>query len=723
MTVGFSSYEIARSGLSVSERALAVTGQNISNVNTTGYVRQQAIIESSAYITEYGKNGKMFQYGLGADIQETRQIRHTFLDNIYRRENTTLGYSETRGKTFQDVEAILNDTTGDGLQNVMNQFWDSWQELTKAPESLTMRALVRQSGQALVYQYNHIGTQLDKLQVDLNSEIQVRVGEVNNISSDIAKLNYKIASQEINGDTANDFRDQRNVLVDRLSKLCDAEPLEMQDGQIDVTLGGYYLVSKGVSRNLYVESNAVNGDYYYPMLEGTNIEINIKSGILKGLLESRGEVPGIKGSYANGNPKEKVDITFAIDTSAGTGTGADEYLSKLKASIGTYVDDLKKTGADFNIRFVNMNSTSSVYGNKVYTADDIDEFINNPADTTWLDKFFNKTTDADGKLGGPAGKDGLLGKLEALQSDGDFRADATKLAYIFTNKSVDGDGGTPIEFADAVNYINRLNAIGMKTSVVTEKSYYSQGTGTTATGTAEIGWAAIAAGTGGKVFDIGQDLATYSDLLVNINSDMRNSVNATMGDIPTSKNIVSDLKIKMNAMVNAMVKEVNYLQKTGYTLDGKVGADFFEPMDDMYPMQMGNLKLSDALLSDTGLNNITASDSTDKGGNSIARKIANLRDTDILQDSSGEVNIDEFYKSIVLDLANGGFEANNVSENQSKLVQAADGQRTAISGVSMDEEMSNMMKFKFAYDASARTLNIIDSMMETVIKSMGMVGR
>jgi len=497
MAVGFSSYHIARSGLTVSERGLFVTGQNISNVDTTGYVRQQAIIESGAYITEYGKD-KMFQYGLGADIQETRQIRHTFLDNIYRRENTSLGYWETRGKAFQDVEAILNDPMGDGLQDVMNQFWDSWQELSKSPESLTTRALVRQRGQAFTYYVNHIGSQMDKLQSDLNSEIQVRVDEVNGITEGIAQINKQIASQEINGDSANDYRDKRNVLLDRLSKICDAQPIEMQDGQIDVTLGGYYLVQKGTSRNLYVEANAKNGEFFYPMLEDTNIEINIKSGILKGLLESRGEVSGVK-------------------------------------------------------------------------------------DTT-----------------------------------------------------------------------------------------------------------------------------------------------IPSGNIPTSKNIVSDFKIRLNDMVNKMVEEVNSLQIKGKALDGQPGVAFFDLIDTRYPMVMGNLRLSDSLLSDKGLNNITASESTAKGDNSIAKEIANLRnfrDPNFLQNTTGAVNIDEYYRAIILDIGNGGFEANTVAENQSKLVQSVEGQRSAISGVSMDEEMSNMMKFKFAYDGSAKVLNIIDSMMQTIILSMGQVGR
>ena len=130
---------------------------------------------------------------------------------------------------------------------------------------------------------------------------------------------------------------------------------------------------------------------------------------------------------------------------------------------------------------------------------------------------------------------------------------------------------------------------------------------------------------------------------------------------------------------------------------------------------MGNLRLSDSLLSDKGLNYITASATTARGDNSIALKIANLRDTDLMEDSAGDITIDEYYRALILDIGNGGNEAVKVTESQLTLVQSADNQRTAISGVSMDEEMSNMMKFKFAYDASSRVLNAIDAMVENII--------
>jgi len=136
----------------VNERALSVTGHNVANVNTKGYARQQAMITTGPYL-----NLMRYQIGLGASIQETRQIRHLFLDNIYRNENTELGYWETRSKTFQEIQTILGDPMGDGLQNVLNQFWNAWQELSKEPDSLTVRALVRQRAEALVHQIKSFG--------------------------------------------------------------------------------------------------------------------------------------------------------------------------------------------------------------------------------------------------------------------------------------------------------------------------------------------------------------------------------------------------------------------------------------------------------------------------------------------------------------------------------------------------------------------------------------
>lgn len=686
MAVGFASYEIARSGMSVSERGLAVTGHNISNVNTKGFVRQQAISASSPYIGSQG-----YQVGLGANIQETRQIRNQFLDNIYRRENTSLGYWETKNKTLQNIQYILGDPMESGLQQVMNQFWDSWQELSKEPDSLTVRALVVQRGEALVNQINHIGSQLDKLQKDLNTEFKITIDELNSITSQIAQLNIEIRKQEVAGDSANDYRDQRNNLVDRLTKLANVEVTEMQDGMLDVTLSGYVLVSKGKQTSLVAEESSTSGVFYVPKLMGTEIEVPIKSGILKGLLESRGEVLGAKGSLENGTPNTKADITFVVDVSDSSG----DALSKIQSSIETYVNELKRKGIDYNLRLITY--TGSVNSN-INFGDDAEAL---KAAVAGL----SATTDTDKDFGSV---------VDALNLITDFRPDANRYAVVFTADSIDGD--SVIDSATAEAYVSTLKEIGIKTSIVTDSTYYNTGAGGET-----VGWNAISGGTSGSLFDINS--IDFNKLMTDINNNINSDVNKEISMVYESPNIIPDLRKQLNALVNILVREVNYLHTSGLTLGPPTspGEDFFVAINPEYPMEIGNIKLNDNII--LNLNNIVASKSGASGDNTIALAIANVRGKESLRDLRGILSPDEYYQSIILSVGAKGNEAAGITDNQQKLVDYAEFQRQAIMGVSMDEEVSNMMKYKFSYSAASRAINVIDDMIDTIISRMGLVGR
>lgn len=674
MGVSFASYEIARSGLMVNERGLFVTGHNISNVNTTGYVRQQAMIKNGPVQTTRSRGG-LIQLGLGSDIQEIRQIRHTFLDNIYRQENTTLGYWESRQKTFQDVQAIMAEPMESGLQNVLNQFWDSWQELSKEPDSLTVRALVRQRSEALVQQINHMGTQLDRLQNDLNTEISVRIDEVNNITRQIADLNVTILKSEVNGDTANDYRDQRNSLTDRLTKLVKADVNEMQDGQLDITIGGYFVVQKGTSTDLYAAERNPGDNFYVAKLDGTITEVNLKSGIIKGLMESRGEVSGAVGSYENGTPNTRADVAFVVDISDASGFTAAQF-ADIKSKISDYADQLDKMGLDYNLRLV------TTYGNNV-----IDNSVYSKSQLT----NFNTAVGSLGQIAATAQTNDFTAVFNALGTP-PYRTDDNKYTVVFTNDN--------IAAGEAAGYNTILNTKGIQASVVT-------GTGTN--------WDSVTGTAGGTVY---ADLAAATDIGLDIDGD----VSSRFSVVSDSTNIVSDIKNKLNSLVNIMLREINYIHKSGMNLKDPAtsGEDFFVTINSGRPLEMGNIKLNPNL---SDLTNIAASKTGTDGDNSNALEIANLRNESLIHDDTGYLSLDDYYQAIILNMGNNGSDSDRISESQGKLVQSADAYRTSITGVSMDEEMTNMMKFKYAYDAASRVLNIIDSMMETVVNRLGMVGR
>lgn len=670
----FFGFNTAVSGLTANQRSLEVTGHNVSNLGTVGFSRQSAILET-ATTRRYGNN---WYVEMGVDVQEIRQIRDLFSDNIYRTENNSLGYWETRYKSISDLESILGEPMQQGLQVALNNFWDSFQELSKSPESLTVRALVKQRADTLTNYLNQMGSQIDKLQDDLNNEIKLKIDEVNSITQQIADLNVKIMSTEALGNSPNDYYDQRNLLVDKLSKLVKCDTWYTQEGSMDIIVGGYYLVSRGNSTKLVAEVNADQSHFYTPKLYDPhgNIDIDVGEGIIKGLLESRGEVSGAKGSYDNGSPNTTADITIALDA-----TASATYLADIKAQVQALAKDLESRGVNYNFRLVTFD------GVVAYSGRDINDLTNAiPNAPTGGSNNFEDIINA---VSGIAYPDGV-----------------NKYMLVFTNESLNGDG-TPTDSSDVTEYLNKLNNLGMTVSVATNPAYHNQGDA------GEVGWNVFAQQTGGKLYDSSSD---YQTLMEQISLDINNHVNMKMSTVPESLNVISSVKKQLNALINIMAREVNRLHSSGKTLKGADGGVFFEPINSSLPMQLGNIKVSDQL---KDVNNIVAADIDANGDNRIALAIANLRNENLITGNKKVLNLDTYYQNIILDVGNKGQEAQTMMESYTLLVEQADSLRQSVMGVSLDEEMGNMIKFKYAYNANSKVINVVDQMLETIIFRMG----
>ena len=129
---------------------------NISNVNTPGYSRQNAIQASSIpQAIGYSGSGARMQKGTGVDVLLIQQYRDEFLDIKMRRANKELGYWESKQMGVEDLEAIFNDLSEEGIQSAMENFWVSWDQLSKPTGRLTSRALVKESAIALVESLRH----------------------------------------------------------------------------------------------------------------------------------------------------------------------------------------------------------------------------------------------------------------------------------------------------------------------------------------------------------------------------------------------------------------------------------------------------------------------------------------------------------------------------------------------------------------------------------------
>lgn len=300
----FSGFNAARSGLFASQRALDITGHNLANINTRGYTRQRLEQSASTPMRLPGGQGAL---GMGVDTTAIHQLRHEFLDYKYRDESSTLGFWDAKADGLSFIESIMNEPSDTGISTVINQMFESFQELSKNPDNLTTRALVRQRATTFTNSINHMYNQLEKMVVDYNFDVNSMVDTINTYGDQIARLNDQIFRFEADGSNANDLRDQRNVLIDDLSQIVDIEVLEVRNpenpknNQMVIKVAGKPLVYHKEHTKLETEKvpSSFNKDveiYNIKWEDDTTFNTNNISGQLKGLLVMRdGEGENEKG--------------------------------------------------------------------------------------------------------------------------------------------------------------------------------------------------------------------------------------------------------------------------------------------------------------------------------------------------------------------------------------------------------------------------------------------
>ncbi|MEE8576701.1 MAG: flagellar hook-associated protein FlgK, partial [candidate division Zixibacteria bacterium] len=172
---------------------------------------------------------------------------------------------------------------------------------------------------------------------------------------------------------------------------------------------------------------------------------------------------------------------------------------------------------------------------------------------------------------------------------------------------------------------------------------------------------------------------------------------------------------QLDTIAAAVVEEVNSLHITGYGLDGSTGVNFFDPSC----VKASNIKINIDILNNPS--SIAASASGEEGDQEIALAISKLRDVAVMEDDT--LSIDDFYNSLVGTLGVESKQAQSFTSNFELLLEQIEFSRQSVQGVSLDEEMTNMVKYQQSYDAAARFITAMDQALDTVIATMGIVGR
>lgn len=283
----FGGLESGLRALRAQQLALELTGHNIANADTEGYSRQVAVLTASDPYTVPTMNRLTFagQIGTGVEVSRIRRMRDEFLDRQIQYENSALGRWEARQSGLEQLEVIFQEPSDTGLAAQLNEFWGNLQEMADRPDDIAVRSTVLESGKTLAQNINHIYNQLLNYQKDVDKQIRILVGNVNNLASQIAELNKEIGRVTAVGQDPNDLLDKREVLVQELAKTVNISVQTGEANKLTISVGGALLVAGDTAFSLKTVNDA---DGFAKIVSAVNGQpVEVRSGELKGFQELR----------------------------------------------------------------------------------------------------------------------------------------------------------------------------------------------------------------------------------------------------------------------------------------------------------------------------------------------------------------------------------------------------------------------------------------------------
>ncbi len=604
----FGALQIAQRGLAANQIGMQITGHNISNANTPGYSRQRVEL-TEALPLQIPPNGVL---GMGVEISSIIRIRNTFIDQQLSREQTLQGYYSQLNDYMTQVEATINEPGDTGLNSRINTFFNAWQEVSKYPANSSMRIAMAENGKVLTEDISAMYTRLDAIKTDINDNIYETVNQINEMAEQIASLNDGIAKLEVTGDHANDYRDQRDKLVEEMAKMVNIETSEQADGTINVYIPGFMIVNGVTSAPLEAQVDGTIDRYRADLFKiGTPdgmMDINVQGGKLKALLDMR---DGYVNDYQN-------DLNYIAQTLADS------------------VNELQTSGYDLNgNRGEAFFDTGNKDGTSIYKI---------TAGTSLLDiTDVEKPLNDDDNLGMLTVSSGIV-SINGINVSIDAEHDSLKTIVTKINNANTGVSAS----------IGPMNRLVLRADV-----------------------------------DSGFKITSIQDLTSNLFEKL--NILSVSGAYPENSLAVgAGIEFTPSDPPAQALKINNNMLTTPSKIAAAVGID--TDNDGVWDTP-------------TALND---------GTNAL--NIAQIQDQTLMQ--SGKSTINVYYQRFVTKIGFDSQRAQALEENQTVQVTALEERREAVSGVSLDEEMANMIQYQNAYAASARFMSSVQEMLDALVNSI-----
>ncbi|MBQ3105847.1 MAG: flagellar hook-associated protein FlgK [Lachnospiraceae bacterium] len=315
---------VGNSGLRTSQNALHTTAHNMSNADTTGYVRQQ-VLQGTLFYHTIAYNSKAVsnqQVGMGVEYSKVKHVRDYFLDLTYRKEAGRQSFYEVSATALSEVENLLGELNGESFHEILageNGLWAAIQELSKDPSSAVTQGLFVQKCAQFLERAQTVYDGLCNYQDNLNDQVIQKVDQINDYADELLELNKRIVKIEIGDqEEANDLRDRRDFILDELAKLGKISYDEDVFGNVSVQFESVDLVKVDkvyemgafedpitgfytpfwVSHARYIEKPDGTREYTAESVENAKVfdlgitisaDLNTDIGALKSLLLARGD--------------------------------------------------------------------------------------------------------------------------------------------------------------------------------------------------------------------------------------------------------------------------------------------------------------------------------------------------------------------------------------------------------------------------------------------------
>lgn len=376
MANGFGSLYIGASGLQSAQNALNTTANNLANVNTEGYVRQQVVFSDKRYdmLKDPTLRVNAHQSGIGVDIGDVVHARDVFLDKAYRLESGRNAFYEACYETTTYVEDLLQELDGEEFKASVEDLWESFQELAKTPADSVTQNLVLQKSELLLSRAQTLYDDLKEYQANIDMQIQEDVERVNEIGQTIYELNLKIQRVESNKvETAMTLRDERDKLLDELSTYANINVREDELGFVFVTMEGVDFIYEAGYHEIQIKTDNLtnfstpywshlsdpNKKLYvdvFDLDETISSEMNTDVGTIKAKMLMRGDDFGVYTDLLTAENYKGVQDEVVMETEA--------QVDLLIHEIVTAVNDAMCPNMDYTVQ----NDVYDANGNLLFAA-------------------------------------------------------------------------------------------------------------------------------------------------------------------------------------------------------------------------------------------------------------------------------------------------------------------------------------------------------------------